>query len=101
MGARCVALGVLDELLPHHVLEICQKKKETEIMSEPCQKEQCSNMQSPRPKQQQCCKLDRCSYLRGRGVPIPVICCCCLNLNQTADLAEGGPLRLIGGATNE
>jgi len=77
---------------------ICQKNWKSAIFK--C--EHCSSMQCQRPKQQQYCKLDRCSYLTGRGVPIPLICrCCCLNLNQTADLAGGGPLRLIGGATNE
>jgi hypothetical protein len=45
-------------------------------------------------------QIDRSSYLRGRGVPIPLTCSC-LNLNQTADLAGGGHFRLIGRATNE
>jgi hypothetical protein len=47
-----------------------------QIVSEQSQKEQYSNMQCQRNKQQQCSKIDRCSYLRGRGVAIFLICCC-------------------------
>jgi hypothetical protein len=41
-----------------------------------------------------------CSYLRGRGVRIPLNFGY-LNLNQTTDLVGEGPIRLIDGATNE
>jgi hypothetical protein len=56
-------------------------------------------MQCQRPKQHICC--NRQEFLSERERTSNLFNLQRLNLNQTADLAGGGPLRLIGGAINE